>query len=115
MKDLNEKLEKLLKESPETPEQIKKYDYASRDIYAYSKFLLALETAPDAQVKNILGKINFKFDTPGYYSNEYEDYDDIIDFIQQNLGKDTEKKLMKWWSLNGYNPIVINFVKKFTK
>jgi hypothetical protein len=61
----------------------------------FEKFLEEIDGMGESQIKKIMGK-NY-IDTPGFYSDEKEDYDGIIDFMTSNMGKSDFEKLKKYW------------------
>ena len=65
----------------------------------FEAFLEEIDGMGDAQIKKIMGKDYI--DTPGYYSEEAEDYDnDIIEFMISNMGRKEFEKLQDYWENN---------------
>ena len=59
----------------------------------------------DFNIKKIMGKDYI--DTPGFYQDEKEDYDnDIIDFMTSNMGTKEFEKLKSWWENNVAESVV---------
>jgi hypothetical protein len=65
----------------------------------FEDFLEEIDGMGDYQIKKIMGKDYI--DTPGYYSEEAEDYDnDIIEFMISNMGRSEFEKLKDYWENN---------------
>jgi len=61
----------------------------------FEKFLEEIDGMGEFQIKKIMGKDYI--DTPGFYSDEKDDYDDVIDLMKSNMGKSDFEKLKKYW------------------
>jgi hypothetical protein len=61
----------------------------------FEKFLEEIDGMGESQIKKIMGRDYI--DTPGFYSDEKDDYDGIIDFMTSNMGKSDFEKLKKYW------------------
>jgi hypothetical protein len=61
----------------------------------FEKFLEEIDGMGESQIKKIMGKDYI--DTPGFYEDEKEDYDGIVDFMTSNMGKSDFEKLKKYW------------------
>ena len=70
---------------------------------------------PERAVRKIMGKEYI--DTPGFYEDEKDDYDDVIDFMISNMGADIYHQLEQWWENNVQESAVTEakFVKDFDK
>lgn len=65
----------------------------------FEDFLEEIDGMGDIQIKKIMGK-NY-IDTPGFYSEEAENYDnDIIEFMTSNMGTKEFEKLQDYWENN---------------
>lgn len=64
----------------------------------FEKFLEEIENTPESKIKDIMG--DDYIDTPGFYNDEKDDYDGIVDFMTSNMGKSEFNKLKKWWEKN---------------
>ena len=62
------------------------------------QFLIAIDATPESIIRNIMG--DEYIDTPGYYSEEAEDYDGIFDFMRSNMGTAEFGRLIEWHDLN---------------
>ena len=58
----------------------------------FEKFLEEIDGMGESQIKKIMGRDYI--DTPGFYSDEKDDYDGIIDFMTSNMSK-SELDLMQ--------------------
>ena len=58
----------------------------------------------EAQIKKIMGKDYI--DTPGYYQDEKDDYDDVEDFMRSNMGTSEFEKLESLWEINVAESVV---------
>ena len=61
----------------------------------FEKFLEEIDGMGEFQIKKIMGEDYIE--TPGFYSDEKDDYDDVIDFMTSNMGKSDFEKLKKYW------------------
>ena len=94
VEDFIKGLKKPIKESLELNEGAK-----FKNTKDFEKFLEEIDGMGDAQIKKIMGKDYI--DTPGYYSEEAEDYDnDIIEFMISNMGTKEFEKLKDYWENN---------------
>ena len=64
----------------------------------FEDFLEEIDGMGEAQIKKIMGKDYI--DTPGFYQDEKDDYEDIIDFMISNMGRKEFEKLQDWWESN---------------
>ena len=76
----------------------------------FEKFLEEIDGMGESQIKKIMGKDYI--DTPGFYSDEKDEYDGIIDFMTSNMGKSEFEKLKKYWETKVAESI--NESKKFS-
>ena len=82
----------------------------------FEAFLKEIDGMPEAQIKKIMGKDYI--DTPGFYQDEKENYDnDIIEFMISNMGNSEFEKLESWWENNVAESVVTEakFVKDFNR
>ena len=71
----------------------------------FEAFLEEIDGMGEAQIKKIMGKDYI--DTPGFYQDEKEDYDnDIIEFMISNMGRKDFEKLQDWWENNVAESVV---------
>ena len=71
----------------------------------FEDFLEEIDGMGDFNIKKIMGKDYI--DTPGFYQDEKEDYDnDIIDFMTSNMGTKEFEKLKSWWENNVAESVV---------
>jgi len=70
----------------------------------FEKFLIEIDGMGEAQIKKIMGKDYI--DTPGYYQDEKDDYDDVEDFMRSNMGTSEFEKLESWWESNVAESVV---------
>ncbi len=64
----------------------------------FEEFLKEIDAMPERAVRKIMGKDYI--DTPGFYQDEKDDYEDVIDFMISNMGADIYHQLEQWWELN---------------
>lgn len=64
----------------------------------FEDFLEEIDGMGESQIKKIMGKDYI--DTPGFYQDEKEDYDGIVDFMTSNMGKSDFEKLKAYWEKN---------------
>lgn len=64
----------------------------------FEDFLEEIDGMGEAQIKKIMGKDYI--DTPGFYQDEKDDYEDVIDFMISNMGREDFNKLKDWWENN---------------
>ncbi len=62
------------------------------------QFLIAIDATPESVIRDIMG--DEYIDTPGYYSEETEHYDDIFDFMIANMGESNFERLVEWHDRN---------------
>jgi Zn ribbon nucleic-acid-binding protein len=81
----------------------------------FEAFLKEIDAMPERAVRKIMGKEYI--DTPGFYEDEKDDYDDVIDFMISNMGADIYHQLEQWWENNVQESAVTEakFVKDFDK
>jgi len=77
----------------------------------FEAFLEEIDGMPESAIKKIMGKDYI--DTPGFYQDEKDDYEDIIDFMISNMGNKEFEKLQDWWESNVAESVV-NEGKKVT-
>ena len=71
----------------------------------FEDFLEEIDGMGEAQIKKIMGKDYI--DTPGFYQDEKENYDnDIIEFMISNMGSKEFEKLESWWENNVAESVV---------
>lgn len=76
----------------------------------FEDFLEEIDGMGEAGIKKIMGKDYI--DTPGFYSEEAEDYNnDIIEFMTSNMGKDDFEKLKDYWENNVAESLVNEALK----
>ena len=68
----------------------------------FEEFLKEIDAMPERAVRKIMGKEYI--DTPGFYEDEKDDYDDVIDFMISNMGANIYHQLEQWWELNVMKP-----------
>jgi hypothetical protein len=76
----------------------------------FEDFLEEIDGMGEAQIKKIMGKDYI--DTPGFYQDEKDEYEDIIDFMISNMGRKEFEKLQDWWE-NNVQESVVTEAKKF--
>jgi len=81
----------------------------------FEDFLEEIDGMGEAQIKKIMGKDYI--DTPGFYQDEKDNYEDIIDFMISNMGDSEFEKLQDWWENNVQESVVTEakFVKDFNR
>ena len=81
----------------------------------FEKFLEEIDGMPEAQIKKIMGKDYI--DTPGFYQDEKDNYEDVIEFMISNMGNSEFEKLESWWENNVAESVVTEakFVKDFNR
>ena len=57
----------------------------------FEKFLEEIDGMGESQIKKIMGRDYI--DTPGFYQDEKDEYDGIVDFMTSNMGKSEFEKL----------------------
>jgi len=70
----------------------------------FEKFLIEIDGMGEFKIKQIMGKDYI--DTPGFYQDEKKNYDDVIDFMQSNMGQKEFDKLESWWDNNVAESVV---------
>lgn len=70
----------------------------------FEAFLKEIDSMPEAQIKKIMGRDYI--DTPGFYEDEKDDYEDVIDFMMSNMGRKEFEKLQDWWENNVEESVV---------
>ena len=70
----------------------------------FEKFLEEIDGMGESQIKKIMGKDYI--DTPGFYQDEKDDYEDVIDFMISNMGNSEFEKLESWWENNVAESVV---------
>lgn len=70
----------------------------------FEAFLKEIDSMPEAQIKKIMGKDYI--DTPGFYEDEKDDYEDVIDFMMSNMGREDFNELKDWWESNVQESVV---------
>ena len=68
----------------------------------FEEFLKEIDAMPEREVRKIMGKEYI--DTPGFYQDEKDNYDDVIDFMISNMGANIYHQLEQWWELNVMKP-----------
>jgi hypothetical protein len=68
----------------------------------FEEFLKEIDAMPERAVRKIMGKEYI--DTPGFYQDEKDNYDDVIDFMISNMGANIYHQLEQWWELNVMKP-----------
>jgi hypothetical protein len=76
----------------------------------FEKFLEEIDGMGESQIKKIMGRDYI--DTPGFYQDEKDEYDGIVDFMTSNMGKSEFEKLKKYWETKIAESI--NESKKFS-
>ena len=77
----------------------------------FESFLEEIDSMPESAIKKIMGKDYI--DTPGFYQDEKEDYDnDIIEFMISNMGSKEFEKLQDWWESNVAESVVTEGAKE---
>jgi len=66
---------------------------------ALQAFLIKINALPENVIRDIMGDAEY-IDTPGNYDEEKKDYDDVEDYMQQNMGTESYKKLIDWYHEN---------------
>jgi hypothetical protein len=61
----------------------------------FEKFLEEIDGMGESQIRKIMGKDYI--DTPGFYQDEKEDYDGIVDFMTSNMAKSEFEELKAYW------------------
>jgi hypothetical protein len=61
-------------------------------------FLIAIDATPEYIIREVM-KDEY-IDTPGYWSQEKDDYSDIFEFMQANMGQKEFTRLVEWHSEN---------------
>lgn len=70
----------------------------------FEAFLKEIDSMSEAQIKKIMGKDYI--DTPGFYEDEKDDYEDVIDFMMSNMGREEFNELKDWWESNVQESVV---------
>jgi len=70
----------------------------------FEDFLEEIDGMGESQIRKIMGKDYI--DTPGFYQDEKDNYEDIIDFMISNMGDSEFKKLQDWWENNVAESVV---------
>ena len=70
----------------------------------FEDFLEEIDSMGEAQIRKIMGKDYI--DTPGFYQDEKDDYEDVIDFMMSNMGREDFNKLKDWWENNVAESVV---------
>ena len=70
----------------------------------FESFLKEIDSMPEAQIKKIMGKDYI--DTPGFYEDEKDDYEDVIDFMMSNMGRADFNELKDWWESNVQESVI---------
>ena len=70
----------------------------------FEDFLEEIDGMGESQIRKIMGKDYI--DTPGFYQDEKDNYEDIIDFMISNMGDSEFKKLESWWENNVAESVV---------
>jgi hypothetical protein len=70
----------------------------------FESFLKEIDSMPEFQIKKIMGKDYI--DTPGFYEDEKDDYEDVIDFMMSNMGREDFNELKDWWENNVAESVV---------
>lgn len=66
--------------------------------YSFEDFLITIDkTGQTLLIKELFGSRKNYIDTPGYYWKEKDDYSDVFEFYEMNMGSEDYTKLMKWW------------------
>ena len=68
----------------------------------FEEFLKEIDAMPERAIRKIMGKDYI--DTPGFYQDEKDNYEDVIDFMISNMGADIYHQLEQWWELNVMTP-----------
>jgi hypothetical protein len=76
----------------------------------FEKFLEEIDGMGESQIRKIMGKDYI--DTPGFYQDEKEDYDGIVDFMTSNMAKSEFEELKAYWEKHVAESI--NESKKFS-
>ncbi|NND23592.1 MAG: hypothetical protein HKN86_02760, partial [Acidimicrobiia bacterium] len=64
----------------------------------FEEFLKEIDAMPEGKIRKIMGKDYI--DTPGFYQDEKDNYEDVIDFMTSNMGTKEFEKLQDWWENN---------------
>ena len=70
----------------------------------FEEFLKEIDKMPESSIRKIMGKDYI--DTPGFYEDEKDDYEDVIDFMISNMGRKEFEKLQDWWENNVQESVV---------
>ena len=77
----------------------------------FEAWLEEIEGMPESKIRKIMGKDYI--DTPGFWADEKDDYEDIVDFMISNMGNTEFEKLEDYWknnveeSVNEYNDKIV--------
>lgn len=69
-----------------------------RNTKNFIDFLEEIDGMPEFAIKKIMGKEYI--DTPGGWSDEKDDYDNIEDYMISNMGRKEFERLQDWWEAN---------------
>lgn len=97
MKEFKKYFEMKLNDSIESDE-IDKKSKGFKNTKDFEKFCIEINTMSEYEIKKIMGKEYI--DTPGDWKGEKNDYDDVFDYMQSNMGKQDFNKLEDWWKKN---------------
>ncbi len=100
MKITEQKLREIIKEELISLNEAKGF----KNTTDFEKFLIEIDGMGDSQIKKIMGKDYI--DTPGFYQDEKEDYDDVEDFMRSNMGDSEFEELESWWENNVAESVV---------
>jgi len=79
----------------------------------FEDFLEEIDGMGESQIKKIMGKDYI--DTPGFYQDEKDNYEDVIDFMTSNMGTSEFEKLESWWESNVAESVVNEALSKEQK
>lgn len=61
-------------------------------------FLIAIDATDEGTIREMMG--DDYIDTPGYYSQEKDNYESIFEFMELNMGRDELDRLIGWYENN---------------
>ena len=65
----------------------------------FRRFLMEIDGMSEFAIREIMG--DDYIDTPGFYRQEARHYgNDVIDFMNHNMGRDELKRLEEYWEKN---------------
>ena len=64
---------------------------------SFKSFLIAVDNTSESELREILFTGKDYIDTPGYYHREKSQYKGVLDFYEQNMGREELDRLFIWY------------------